>query len=66
MSKRLLPLLDRVLVEKIVAPTKTATGVLLPESSTASKVRERKWREGLRGVFSLFSELSVVFFECRS
>lgn len=35
--KRLIPLLDRVLVEKVVAPTKTAGGILLPESS-ASKV----------------------------
>lgn len=34
-AKRLIPLLDRVLVEKIVAPTKTAGGILLPESSAA-------------------------------
>jgi len=33
-AKRLVPLLDRVLVEKIVPPTKTAGGILLPETST--------------------------------
>ena len=37
MAKRLIPLLDRVLVEKLAPPTKTVGGVLLPE--TASKVR---------------------------
>jgi len=37
-AKRLLPLLDRVLIEKIVPPTKTMGGVLLPESATASKL----------------------------
>ncbi|CAO2831587.1 unnamed protein product [Amaranthus hypochondriacus] len=34
MAKRLLPLLNRVLVEKIVPPTKTTAGILLPESSS--------------------------------
>jgi chaperonin GroES len=38
-AKRLVPLLDRVLVEKLAPPTKTTGGVLLPE--TASKVRRR-------------------------
>ena len=38
MAKRLVPLLDRVLVEKLAPPTKTVGGVLLPE--TASKVRD--------------------------
>jgi Chaperonin 10 Kd subunit len=33
MARRLIPLLDRVLIEKIVAPTKSAGGVLLPESA---------------------------------
>jgi co-chaperonin GroES (HSP10) len=33
MARRLIPLLDRVLVEKITAPTKSAGGVLLPESA---------------------------------
>ncbi len=33
MARRLIPLLDRVLVERIVAPTKSAGGVLLPESA---------------------------------
>jgi chaperonin GroES len=31
--RRLIPLLDRVLVERVVAPTKSAGGVLLPESA---------------------------------
>lgn len=31
--KRLIPILDRVLVQKIAAPTTTAGGVLLPESA---------------------------------
>ncbi|KAL2895839.1 10 kDa chaperonin mitochondrial [Bienertia sinuspersici] len=33
MAKRLMPLLNRVLVEKIVPPAKTSSGILLPESS---------------------------------
>lgn len=37
--RRLIPLLDRVLVERIVAPTKSAGGVLLPESAVP-KVNE--------------------------
>eukprot|EP00877_Chromochloris_zofingiensis_P012817 jgi/Chrzof1/778/Cz01g28150.t1 len=32
-ARRLIPLLDRVLVERITAPTKSAGGVLLPESA---------------------------------
>ena len=41
-TRRLIkPLLDRVLVEKITPPTKSLGGVLLPESMTAGKVRER-------------------------
>ena len=36
MAKRLIPLLDRVLVQKLEAPTKSGGGILLPE--TASKV----------------------------
>lgn len=43
MSKRLIPLLDRVLVEKIIAPTKSVGGILLPESAV-SKVRSRAAR----------------------
>lgn len=31
--KKLVPLLDRVLVEKIAPPTKSVGGVLLPESA---------------------------------
>ncbi|OAY29236.1 10 kDa chaperonin, mitochondrial [Manihot esculenta] len=34
MAKRLIPTLNRVLVEKIVPPSKTNAGILLPESST--------------------------------
>ena len=33
MAKRLLPSLNRVLVEKLVQPKKTAGGILLPETS---------------------------------
>ena len=33
MAKRLLPSLNRVLVEKLVQPKKTAAGILLPETS---------------------------------
>ncbi|ESQ28110.1 hypothetical protein EUTSA_v10019366mg [Eutrema salsugineum] len=34
MAKRLIPTLNRVLVEKILAPSKTTSGILLPEKST--------------------------------
>ncbi|KAG6497729.1 10 kDa chaperonin, mitochondrial-like [Zingiber officinale] len=34
MAKRLLPLLNRVLVDKIVPPSKTSAGILLPEKTT--------------------------------
>ncbi|KAL2326006.1 hypothetical protein Fmac_025064 [Flemingia macrophylla] len=34
MAKRLVPLFNRVLVEKIIPSSKTNTGILLPESST--------------------------------
>ncbi|XP_043701761.1 10 kDa chaperonin, mitochondrial-like [Telopea speciosissima] len=33
MAKRLIPSLNRVLVEKIVPPTKTTAGILLPEKT---------------------------------
>ena len=36
MAKRLIPLLDRILVQKLEAPTKSVGGVLLPDN--ASKV----------------------------
>lgn len=36
--KKLVPLLDRVLVEKVAAKTKSVGGILLPESA-ASKAR---------------------------
>lgn len=34
MAKRLMPLLNRILVEKIVPPSKTTAGILLPETSS--------------------------------
>lgn len=34
MAKRLIPSLNRVLVEKIVPPSKTNAGILLPEKSS--------------------------------
>ncbi|KAG1662675.1 hypothetical protein FOA52_014601 [Chlamydomonas sp. UWO 241] len=37
--RRLLPLLDRVLIERVIPATKTAGGVLLPESA-APKMNE--------------------------
>ncbi|KAK9735897.1 hypothetical protein RND81_04G236200 [Saponaria officinalis] len=33
-AKRMIPTLNRILVEKITAPSKTTAGILLPESST--------------------------------
>lgn len=35
MAKRLIPLLDRVLVEKLQPATKTASGILLPETAVS-------------------------------
>ncbi|XP_062150139.1 10 kDa chaperonin [Alnus glutinosa] len=40
MAKRLIPSLNRVLVEKILPPTKTTAGILLPEK--ASKLNSGK------------------------
>ncbi|EPS64270.1 hypothetical protein M569_10512, partial [Genlisea aurea] len=34
MARRLVPALNRVLVEKIVPPSKTSAGILLPEKSS--------------------------------
>ncbi|XP_021772215.1 10 kDa chaperonin, mitochondrial-like [Chenopodium quinoa] len=34
MAKRLIPTFNRILIEKITAPAKTNTGILLPESSS--------------------------------
>ncbi|BAM79497.1 mitochondrial chaperonin hsp10, precursor [Cyanidioschyzon merolae strain 10D] len=42
LSRRILPLLDRVLVEKIVPKKTTPAGVLLPESATAKALNEGK------------------------
>ncbi|XP_006361644.1 10 kDa chaperonin-like [Solanum tuberosum] len=33
MAKRLIPTLNRILIEKITAPAKTSAGILLPEKS---------------------------------
>ena len=33
MAKRLIPLLNRVLVEKVIPPAKTNAGILLPEKT---------------------------------
>ena len=33
MAKRLIPLLDRILVQKVEPPTKTIGGLLLPDSA---------------------------------
>ena len=54
-AKRLIPLLDRVLVEKLVPPSKSVGGVLLPESAT-TKVRCPVWSP------SIFSIKNRVFF----
>ncbi|KAJ7954236.1 10 kDa chaperonin-like [Quillaja saponaria] len=40
MARRLIPSLNRVLVEKIVPPSKTTAGILLPEKS--SKINSGK------------------------
>eukprot|EP00250_Pteridium_aquilinum_P007862 c17495_g1_i1 orf=70-369(+) len=42
MAKKLVPLLNRVLIQKIVAPTKSVGGVLLPEAAASSKVNTGK------------------------
>ncbi|KAK9060056.1 hypothetical protein SSX86_020760 [Deinandra increscens subsp. villosa] len=34
MAKRLIPSLNRILVEKIIPPSKTTAGILLPEKSS--------------------------------
>ncbi|KAJ0038080.1 hypothetical protein Pint_22275 [Pistacia integerrima] len=38
MAKRLLPTLNRILIEKIVPPSKTNAGILLPEKSSKAMV----------------------------
>ncbi|KAG9453715.1 hypothetical protein H6P81_006619 [Aristolochia fimbriata] len=38
MARRLIPSLNRVLVEKMVLPSKTASGILLPEKTTNSEL----------------------------
>lgn len=59
--RALRPLLDRVLVERIVAPTKSVGGVLLPESMTSSKVSETRSTTTTRSMNeSSFAPLFVV------
>ena len=41
MARRLIPLLDRVVIEKLAAPAKTIGGVLLPESAVKQVMRRR-------------------------
>lgn len=48
MAKRLIPTLNRVLVEKILPPSKTVSGILLPEKSSQ-----------VNGFLEKFSSLSV-------
>ena len=40
MAKRLIPLLDRVLVQKIAAPEKSIGGLLLPENASKARLRD--------------------------
>eukprot|EP00249_Psilotum_nudum_P001545 c14064_g1_i1 orf=259-561(+) len=40
--QQLIPLLNRVLVQKIIPPTQSSGGVLLPESATVSKLNAGK------------------------
>jgi hypothetical protein len=54
-AKRLIPLLDRVLVEKIVPPTRSAGGILLPE--TTAKVLSTP--SFLSHPFLIFSFVSI-------
>ena len=46
MARRLLPLLDRVLVEKLAAPAKSSGGVLLPESAVKQVLNQYLCRAG--------------------
>jgi co-chaperonin GroES (HSP10) len=54
--KKLIPLMDRVLVERAVAATKTSGGILLPET-VGSKVRRMNSHS-----HSHSSSSSLVFF----
>lgn len=47
MAKRLIPLLDRVLVEKLTAPSKSVGGVLLPDSATSKVEPENVFRQNM-------------------
>jgi co-chaperonin GroES (HSP10) len=48
-AAKLIPLLDRVLIEKVAARTKTVGGILLPESAT-SKARPPSVKRSQRGL----------------
>ena len=39
-SKRLIPLLDRVLIRKVQAPEQSVGGILLPESAAKASARQ--------------------------
>lgn len=57
MAKRLIPTLNRILVEKIVPPSKTTAGILLPEKSNKVKWKEEKF------LFSPFAGKDLVCFD---
>lgn len=65
-ARRLIPLLDRVLIERIVAPTKTSGGILLPESSVSKVMLAdgSAWCHGL--VISAASRRLRVYTDCCS
>ena len=60
-ARKLIPLLDRVLVQKITAPVKSSGGVLLPDSA-ASKVTGRQGRAGQGGALQCFVPSSLLRF----
>ncbi|KAF9609468.1 hypothetical protein IFM89_016467 [Coptis chinensis] len=51
MAKRLIPSLNRVLVEKIIPPSKTSSGILLPEKDRKNLNSKScfRWSGALRG-----------------
>ncbi|KAK6931038.1 GroES chaperonin family, partial [Dillenia turbinata] len=48
MAKRLIPSLNRILVEKITPPNKTASGIILPEKSQPNSGKVVAVGPGLR------------------
>ena len=59
-AKRLIPLLDRVLVEKIVPPTRSAGGILLPETTAKVSLRVLNFCYILSFRFLFVSPASVI------